>query len=79
MIATTMPLSSTDRGSLVHDLALVPEGFRAILQGYFLPARLVGIVGLCVPAVTRCYLMSFHRWSVSIASSTIDYEPIRDG
>jgi uncharacterized membrane protein YfcA len=40
-----------------------PEHFRATLQGYFLPASLVGMVGyrlagLWVPAVTRDYLMS---------------------
>jgi uncharacterized membrane protein YfcA len=40
-----------------------PERFRATLQGYFLPASLVGMIGywlagLWVPAVTRYYLMS---------------------
>jgi uncharacterized membrane protein YfcA len=40
-----------------------PERFRATLQGYFLPASLVGMIGywvagLCVPTVTRYYLMS---------------------
>jgi uncharacterized membrane protein YfcA len=40
-----------------------PERFRATLQGYFLPASLVGLagywmVGLWVPAVTRYYLIS---------------------
>jgi uncharacterized protein len=40
-----------------------PEHFRATLQGYFLPASLVGMVGywlagLWVPAVTRYYLLS---------------------
>jgi uncharacterized membrane protein YfcA len=40
-----------------------PERFRATLQGYFLPASLVGLVGywltdLWVPAVTRYYLLS---------------------
>ena len=40
-----------------------PEQFRATLQGYFLPASLVGmagywVAGLWVPAVTRYYLMS---------------------
>jgi hypothetical protein len=40
-----------------------PERFRATLQGYFLPASLVGMVGywlagLWVPAVTRYYLAS---------------------
>ena len=40
-----------------------PERFRATLQGYFLPASLVGMVGywvagLWVPAVTRYYLTS---------------------
>jgi uncharacterized membrane protein YfcA len=39
------------------------EHFRATLQGYFLPASLVGLVGywlagLWVPAVTRYYLLS---------------------
>ncbi len=40
-----------------------PERFRATLQGYFLPASLVGmagywIAGLWVPEVTRYYLVS---------------------
>ena len=40
-----------------------PEHFRATLQGYFLPASLVGmggywLAGLWVPAVTRYYLTS---------------------
>lgn len=40
-----------------------PEHFRATLQGYFLPASLLGMVGywlanLWVPAVTRYYLLS---------------------
>jgi hypothetical protein len=40
-----------------------PERFRATLQGYFLPASLVGmggywLAGLWVPAVTRYYLTS---------------------
>jgi uncharacterized protein len=40
-----------------------PERFRATLQGYFLPASLVGmagywLAGLWVPAVTRFYLIS---------------------
>ena len=40
-----------------------PERFRATLQGYFLPASLVGLfgywlAGLWVPAVTRYYLVS---------------------
>ncbi len=40
-----------------------PERFRATLQGYFLPASLVGmagywIAGLWVPAVTRYYFLS---------------------
>jgi uncharacterized membrane protein YfcA len=40
-----------------------PEHFRATLQGYFLPASLIGLggywlTGLWVPAVTRYYLLS---------------------
>ena len=40
-----------------------PEQFRATLQGYFLPASLIGMVGywaagLWIPAVTHYYLMS---------------------
>jgi uncharacterized protein len=40
-----------------------PERFRATLQGYFLPASVVGmfgywLTGLWVPAVTRYYLLS---------------------
>jgi hypothetical protein len=34
------------------------ERFRRTLQGYFLPAILVGIAGLRIPAVTRHYLTS---------------------
>jgi uncharacterized protein len=48
-------------GSLRH---WSPEQFRATLQGYFLPASLVGmcgywLAGLWIPAVTRYYLWSF--------------------
>lgn len=40
-----------------------PQHFRATLQGYFLPARILGMIGywftgLWVPAVTRYYLIS---------------------
>jgi uncharacterized membrane protein YfcA len=47
-------------GSLRH---WSPEHFRATLQGYFLPASLLGmcgywLAGLWVPAVTRYYLWS---------------------
>jgi uncharacterized protein len=40
-----------------------PERFRATLQGYFLPASLIGMVGywlagLWTPSVTRFYLVS---------------------
>jgi uncharacterized membrane protein YfcA len=40
-----------------------PEHFRATLQGYFLPASLIGmggywLTGLWTPAVTRCYFLS---------------------
>src|SRR4051794_2186904 len=43
-----------------------PEQFRATLQGYFLPASLVGLcgywlAGLWVPAVTRYYVLSMPR------------------
>ncbi|MGC8643703.1 MAG: sulfite exporter TauE/SafE family protein [Isosphaeraceae bacterium] len=49
-----------------------PERFRATLQGYFLPASLVGmagywIAGLWVPAVTRYYLASLPLVLVAIA------------
>ncbi len=42
-----------------------PEPFRATLQGYFLPASLLGmggfwLAGLWTPAVTRYYLGTFH-------------------
>ena len=48
-----------------------PERFRATLQGYFLPASLVGmggywIAGLWVSAVTRYYLMSLPVVLVAI-------------
>jgi uncharacterized membrane protein YfcA len=41
-----------------------PQHFRATLQGYFLPASLIGmggywLAGLWTPAVTRFYLLSF--------------------
>jgi hypothetical protein len=45
--------------------------FRATLQGYFLPASLVGLVGywlagLWVPAVTRYYLLSLAPSVVAV-------------
>jgi uncharacterized membrane protein YfcA len=48
-----------------------PEHFRATLQGYFLPASLIGMVGywlagLWVPAVTRYYLLSLIPAAVAI-------------
>jgi uncharacterized protein len=48
-----------------------PEQFRATLQGYFLPASLLGmcgfwLAGLWVPAVTRYYL-----WSLPLALAAI--------
>jgi uncharacterized membrane protein YfcA len=48
-----------------------PEHFRATLQGYFLPASLVGLVGywtagLWVPAVTRYYLLCLPPAAVAI-------------
>ena len=48
-----------------------PEHFRATLQGYFLPASLVGLVGyglsgLWVPAVTRYYLLALPPALVAI-------------
>lgn len=48
-----------------------PEHFRATLQGYFLPASLVGmggywLTGLWVPAVTRYYLWSLAPAVVAI-------------
>jgi uncharacterized membrane protein YfcA len=54
-------------GSLRH---WSPEYFRATLQGYFLPASLLGmcgywLAGLWVPAVTRYYL-----WSLPIVMAT---------
>ncbi len=55
-------------GSLRH---WSPEHFRATLQGYFLPASLLGkcgywLAGLWTPAVTRYYL-----WSLPIVLATI--------
>src|SRR5213079_699758 len=48
-----------------------PEHFRATLQGYFLPASLVGmcgywLAGLWVPAVTSYYLLSLPPALVAI-------------
>lgn len=48
-----------------------PQHFRATLQGYFLPASLVGLigytsVGLWVPAVTRYFLLSLPGTLVAI-------------
>ncbi|HVK07792.1 MAG TPA: sulfite exporter TauE/SafE family protein [Gemmataceae bacterium] len=48
-----------------------PEQFRATLQGYFLPASLVGMVGywaagLWVPDVTRYYLLSLPPAAVAV-------------
>jgi uncharacterized membrane protein YfcA len=48
-----------------------PEHFRATLQGYFLPASLVGmagywLTGLWVPAVTRYYLLCLPPGLVAI-------------
>src|ERR1700676_3455539 len=55
-------------GSLRH---WSPEHFRATLQGYFLPASLLGMCGywlggLLIPAVTRYYL-----WSLPIVLAAI--------
>jgi uncharacterized membrane protein YfcA len=55
-------------GSLRH---WSPEQFRATLQGYFLPASLLGMcgywmAGLWIPAVTRYYL-----WSLPLALAAI--------
>jgi uncharacterized membrane protein YfcA len=55
-------------GSLRHWSA---EHFRATLQGYFLPASMIGmsgfwLAGLWTPAVTRCYL-----WSLPLALAAI--------
>ncbi len=49
-----------------------PEQFRATLQGYFLPASLVGmagywVTGLWVPEVTRFYLISLPAVVAAIA------------
>jgi uncharacterized protein len=48
-----------------------PQHFRATLQGYFLPASLVGLIGyaaigLWVPAVTRYFLLSLPGTLVAI-------------
>lgn len=48
-----------------------PQRFRATLQGYFLPASLLGligyaIIGLWVPAVTRYFLLSLPGSLVAI-------------
>lgn len=49
-----------------------PERFRATLQGYFLPASSLGVLGywvagLWVPAVTRYFLLSLPVIAVAIA------------
>jgi uncharacterized membrane protein YfcA len=48
-----------------------PEQFRATLQGYFLPASVLGmagywVAGLWVPAVTRYYLLSLPAAAAAI-------------
>ena len=48
-----------------------PEEFRATLQGYFLPASVLGMIGywaagLWVPAVTRYYLLSLPLTAAAI-------------
>jgi hypothetical protein len=48
-----------------------PQHFRATLQGYFLPASLVGligyaVIGLWVPAVTRYFLLALPGTLVAI-------------
>lgn len=48
-----------------------PEHFRATLQGYFLPASLLGVcgyalAGLWVPAVTRYYLLSLPEVVIAV-------------
>jgi len=48
-----------------------PQHFRATLQGYFLPASLVGMVGywltgLWVPTVTRYYLLSLPAVAAAV-------------
>ena len=49
-----------------------PERFRATLQGYFLPASLIGMIGygaagLWTPAVSRYYALSLPAVLVAIA------------
>ena len=49
-----------------------PEHFRATLQGYFLPASLIGMIGywaagLWTPSVSRYYLLSLPGVLVAIA------------
>ena len=51
-----------------------PQQFRATLQGYFLPASLIGLigyaaVGLWVPVVTRYFLLSLPGALVAIVIS----------
>ena len=48
-----------------------PEQFRATLQGYFLPASVLGMIGywaagLWVPAVTRYFLLSLPLTGAAI-------------
>lgn len=53
-----------------------PQHFRATLQGYFLPASLIGLIGyaaigLWVPAVTRYFLLSLPAALVAIVIGRI--------
>src|SRR5204863_5476504 len=64
--ANSGPLRSLSASTLT-----TPDYFRATLQGYFLPASLLGmcgywLVGLWTPAVTRYYL-----WSLPVVLATI--------
>lgn len=60
-----------------------PEHFRATLQGYFLPASLLGmcgywLAGLWVPAVTRFYLWSLPLGLVAIVLGRAINRRMRD-
>lgn len=60
-----------------------PEYFRATLQGYFLPASLIGmmgywITGLWVPAVTNYFLLSLPVIVVAILLGRVIHHRLKD-
>lgn len=59
------------------------EFFRATLQGYFLPASLIGmagywLTGLCVPAVTNYFLLSLPVVAAAILLGRVIHHRLKD-